>query len=1166
MYKKILSMILILGMSIGMAANTNVYAAELQASTEEIMTVVEIVEGDETVPEESEIEIPQNGSEVYIEGEEAQPAAFSLSPANSGTSKKRYTVLVLDTSSAVEFGPEDATIYRAEAPLPYVQKASKKFIEDLSGESGVNYVAIVSFNTGTSQVVSQFTKDKSTLLRAVDSLKAYGDHDIHRALTAAEQLLDDVPQDAIKNVVLFTTGMVGAGEYNYTGHYNASTVGSNWLDNGSGIHLYAYANAAYEAAEKLKEKCTVYSIGLFQVLEDMPEAGRNVAKFFKLLTCDLASSKNHFYDIKDPEELEFVFGQVADSIIRCTGEFSYPGKSKDYTARYYYDDNYFKESSYTYNQHLATMSLCLDLSSWNSADEPDYTRKMKNAEALLNEMGFIGFDHNYADFAEEGILGKPTKDSVGAVAAHKSVNFDGREYTLIALAIRGGGYEREWASNFTIGESGDHQGFSEARDTVIAFLKKYIAEQGIQGDIKLWITGYSRAATTANLVAGAIDKGTVDLDGCNLELKDMFAYTFETPAGTVDSEARTEKYSNIFNIVNLNDPVPKVAPEDWGFDRYGKDRFIPAPEIDGEDSYKTSKAVMLKNYQQMGGYKGYEVDDFQMKKVEIQKIQLPGVAIGNRVYNICISEDVENIQSQHIFLQGYVTLLAKQYFKSRGNYVANYQSGIRDACGIYFGTDPAKTEKLLKAIEEKFHNNWGWIIWEYVSNMCDKDAAYKKIAQYLKECLDEAEITNYSQNDFDASVTAILDLIVEVAGNKTNLAITLVYNISGIGQAHEPELCLAWMQSMDSNYTPLARPSFSTGKYRIIRVNCPVDVAVYDKEGNLLASILDDTPQPDGQVVVALNSNGEKLVYLPVHYNYVLKLTATGDGVMNYAVQEYDPYAGEANHMVLFNDIEITEGQEYTAYLPSYSEEDMESVTGTAAETDYTLFLGADPILVSEELTGEEVFNAYYVVSAAADNEERGIVLGSGMCQYGTFAKVTATAYDGYEFAGWYEGENLVSVEEEYRFRVSKEIELTAVFKESSQTPEPNPEEDPEKKPEETPNEGGDKDTEDGRRGNISGTFKVTAHWNTGFNGEIALTNTTEEAIHNWVVAFDLPYEIENIWNGRIVSYKDGVYTIQNAGYNGDIEPGKSVTFGIYVNTETENITEPAYYTLVEGQ
>ncbi len=332
--------------------------------------------------------------------------------------------------------------------------------------------------------------------------------------------------------------MTDEGTYSYTGHYSFSTVGSKWVNHDTNVHLFAYANSAYEAAERLKEKCTVYSIGLFQTLENMPAQGQDIVKFFKLCACDWASSESHFYDVKDPANLTFVFGQVADNILKCTGTFSYPYKDRDYTATYYYDDSYFKTSAYEHNQHLATMSLCLDMSAWGSEDEIEYTKKMNNAKNLLNELGFVGFDHNYTDFAEEEIIGKPTRDSVGVVAANKPLSFDGKEYTLIAVAIRGGGYEREWASNVTMGESGYHAGFSQARDTVIAFLKKYIKEQGISGDIKIWITGYSRAGATANMVAGAIDNGDVDLEGCHLELKDLFAYTFETPAGVVDRDAR----------------------------------------------------------------------------------------------------------------------------------------------------------------------------------------------------------------------------------------------------------------------------------------------------------------------------------------------------------------------------------------------------------------------------------------------------------------------------------------------------------------------------------------------------------------------------------------------------------------------------------------------------
>lgn len=98
------------------------------------------------------------------------------------------------------------------------------------------------------------------------------------------------------------------------------------------------------------------------------------------------------------------------------------------------------------------------------------------------------------------------------------------------------------------------------------------------------------------------------------------------------------------------------------------------------------------------------------------------------------------------------------------------------------------------------------------------------------------------------------------------------------------------------------------------------------------------------------------------------------------------------------------------------------------------------------------------------------------------------------------------------------------------------------------------------------GAFRVVSHWSTGFNAEITLTNMTEETIHDWEVVFDLPYDIESVWNGVMVSHENGVYTVRNAGYNWDIQPGESVTFGFCVTAETETVTEPTAYALVERQ
>jgi hypothetical protein len=425
-----------------------------------------------------DLELPNVSSQVDMTG--GLQAPQTLGPF-AAMAEQRYTVLVLDTSSAMSFEYNGKIFYTAYTAVEYVKAAAKKFIEGLQLANGTNYVAIVQYKGADATVVSPFSTDLTALSSAIDGLYAsQGTRNVAAGLRAANTLISGISDSsAIKNAVLFTTGMTNDGPYSYSGHYGQNTVGSDWRRLDTQIRLYAYANTAYAEAESLKNNATLYTIGLFQTMEDMPARGSEVVQFFKLSALELATSSRYFYDVKDPDDLEFVFGEIAESIVKKSGTFKYPGEGRDNSAVYYYDDAYFYESSYIYNKHLATMSLCLELSAWGSEDVGNsYSLKMVNAQNLLDEIGFTDFDHNYMDFSYNGVGGKPTKDSIGAVAANKSIIANGKDYTLIAVAVRGGGYESEWASNFTIGESGQHTGFKEARDQVIGFLDRYIKNNG----------------------------------------------------------------------------------------------------------------------------------------------------------------------------------------------------------------------------------------------------------------------------------------------------------------------------------------------------------------------------------------------------------------------------------------------------------------------------------------------------------------------------------------------------------------------------------------------------------------------------------------------------------------------------------------------------------------
>ena len=209
----------------------------------------------------------------------------ALAAENEGEEElKRYTVLVLDTSSTATFLHDGEPIYTADTAIEYVKKAAMKFISSLVNADGTNYVAVVSFKA-TASVVSGFTDDTQALNKKVGELTAADNiRDISAGLEAADALISTVPdgEHVRKNVVLFTTGMTNNGDYSYSGRYDENTVGSNWRRTDTNIRLYAYANHAISVAEALKQKATLYTIGLFQTMEGMPEQGKDIVEFFKL--------------------------------------------------------------------------------------------------------------------------------------------------------------------------------------------------------------------------------------------------------------------------------------------------------------------------------------------------------------------------------------------------------------------------------------------------------------------------------------------------------------------------------------------------------------------------------------------------------------------------------------------------------------------------------------------------------------------------------------------------------------------------------------------------------------------------------------------------------------------------------------------------------------------
>ena len=227
-------------------------------------------------------------------------------------------------------------------------------------------------------------------------------------------------------------------------------------------------------------------------------------------------------------------------------------------------------ASTAYDGNLAAMSLAMALSASRiPAHMNDGTEKTMdsalNLETFLDQAGFT--DIRVDDYSK-----MTSMYTVATAMGCRRMEAEGQEpFTLIAVGVCGSGYKNEWQSNMSPGEGDIHKGFLEAAGLVVDRLAGYIATRGIQGRVKVWISGFSRAAAVSNLTAAALT------DTGMLPKEDVYAYTFATPA-PVKNPPETG-YENIFNIICPTDLIPQVMPADWGFGRYGQDLYLAVPEF-----------------------------------------------------------------------------------------------------------------------------------------------------------------------------------------------------------------------------------------------------------------------------------------------------------------------------------------------------------------------------------------------------------------------------------------------------------------------------------------------------------------------------------------------------------------------------------------------------------
>ncbi len=197
---------------------------------------------------------------------------------------QRDIVLMLDISDSME-----GTAFYT------MKEAAVKFCEQLMSASGSNRIALVVWDY--SYYTHDFTYDIDEVKENIQRISLGGGTNTAQALSVAKNMMDSGARaDAVKNIVLLTDGIPQHGTFTETGKYTSEDYPS----------YYGYANTAYNVASTITEKYNLYTLGFFHNLY-----GDRLA-FAQRFLKDIQNAG--YYEVTDPDDLEFTFGEIAGDI------------------------------------------------------------------------------------------------------------------------------------------------------------------------------------------------------------------------------------------------------------------------------------------------------------------------------------------------------------------------------------------------------------------------------------------------------------------------------------------------------------------------------------------------------------------------------------------------------------------------------------------------------------------------------------------------------------------------------------------------------------------------------------------------------------------------------------------------------------------------------------
>ena len=411
-----------------------------------------------------------------------------------------------------------------------------------------------------------------------------------------------------------------------------------------------------------------------------------------------------------------------------------------YNLSFRFDDEYFLSDPKVYNKDLSMLSFGASIATSDKA----------GGNAFLNAAEFKDISAHDYDVT-------PTKDTMGYFMAHKTID----EYELVTVSFRGFNYAMEWANNFQIGKTGDHEGFAARGAEAYAAFKTYLNTYANGKSLKVWINGYSRAGALSNVLASLILRNSE----LPITQDNMFVYTFEAPASL--DEANALPYQNVHNINNQADLITFIPPSQYNLYRCGEDYLIYDPNV-STIMKAFDPDVTIPEFQENDDLGEMVTTDFELRDFFLKSI---------------FEKEIEEGES------------TETYANTREQYVDNYQTGLSNAIGYLFSLKAETRAAMLADLQADLMIALGVIT----------DDTGAAAADFVKTYLDRDEVVydpESLQADCATLIAGILNLFPTLLSSFM-MGGTTKDNLNRLLDMHYPETTYVLLKNAHEKPEPL---------------------------------------------------------------------------------------------------------------------------------------------------------------------------------------------------------------------------------------------------------------------------------------------------------------------------------------------------------------------------